>query len=186
MLTFGPSALLTPANGITLARLLATPLLVVLVALRGPAWVPFSVACAIGATDGFDGWLARRQGTTRSGAFLDPLADKVVVLSALGVLAAKGECPWLPVSVIAAREVGMSTYRALAGRRGISLPARVSAKVKTLVQGIAILMALAPPVATHHVVVDVALWVAVVFTVVTGGQYLVDGRRATRVRKATG
>jgi CDP-diacylglycerol--glycerol-3-phosphate 3-phosphatidyltransferase len=178
--TFGPSALLTPANGITVARLLATPALVVMVAVRGPGWVPFFVAFTIGATDGVDGWLARRQGTTRSGAFLDPLADKVVVLSALFVLAAKGEFAWLPVVLVAVREVGMSAYRALAGRRGISIPARTSAKVKTLVQGIAILLALAPPVATHRAVLTVAVWVAVAFTVVTGAQYLLDGRRATR------
>jgi CDP-diacylglycerol--glycerol-3-phosphate 3-phosphatidyltransferase len=184
--TFGESALLTPANGITVARLLATPALVIMVAVRGPGWVPFSVAFAIGATDGVDGWLARRQGTTRSGAFLDPLADKAVVLSAMFVLAAKGEFSWVPVALVAAREVGMSAYRALAGRRGISIPARLSAKVKTLVQGIAILLALAPSVAPHRTVLSVAVWVAVAFTLVTGAQYLADGRRATRARGAGG
>ncbi len=74
----------------------------------------------------------------------------------------------------------MSVYRAVAGRRGISIPARTSAKVKTLVQGIAILLALAPPVATHPTVLSVAVWVAVALTLVTGVQYLVDGRRAAR------
>jgi CDP-diacylglycerol---glycerol-3-phosphate 3-phosphatidyltransferase len=178
--TFGPSALLTPANGITVARLLATPALVVTVALRGAGWIPFTIAFAIGATDGIDGWLARRQGTTRSGAFLDPLADKVVVLSALVVLAAKAFFSWLPVALIALRETSMSTYRALAGRRGVSIPARMSAKFKTLVQGVAILLALAPPVSSHPTVLSVAIWVAVAFTLLTGVQYLVDGRRAAR------
>ena len=81
--TFGPSAIVTPANGITVARLLATPVVVAMVAMHGAGWAPFAVAFTIGATDGVDGWLARRQGTTRSGAFLDPLADKAVVLSLL-------------------------------------------------------------------------------------------------------
>lgn len=178
--TFGPSAIMTPANGITVVRLLATPVVVALVAMHGAGWVPFAVAFTIGATDGVDGWLARRQGTTRSGAFLDPLADKAVVLSLLFVLAAKGEFSWLPVALIAAREVGMSGYRAVAGRRGISIPARTTAKVKTLVQGIAILLALAPSVASHRSVLTVAVWVAVAFTLFTGGQYLLDGRRAAR------
>jgi CDP-diacylglycerol--glycerol-3-phosphate 3-phosphatidyltransferase len=178
--TFGPSALVTPANGITVARLLATPAVVVMVAMGGAGWVAFAVAFTIGASDGVDGWLARRQGTTRSGAFLDPLADKAVVLSLLFVLAAKGEFSWLPVALIAGREVGMSVYRSVAGRRGISIPARTSAKVKTLVQGIAILLGLAPPVVAHPAVLTVAVWVAVAFTVVTGGQYLLDGRRAAR------
>jgi CDP-diacylglycerol---glycerol-3-phosphate 3-phosphatidyltransferase len=181
--TFGPSALMTPANGITLARLLATPVVVVMVAMHGAGWGPFAVAFTIGATDGVDGWLARRQGTTRSGAFLDPLADKAVVLSLLFVLAAKAEFSWVPVGLVAGREVGMSVYRAVAGRRGISIPARTSAKVKTLVQGIAILLALAPPVASHRSVLTVAVWVAVAFTVVTGAQYLVDGRRAARTQR---
>ncbi|HXQ59289.1 MAG TPA: CDP-alcohol phosphatidyltransferase family protein [Acidimicrobiales bacterium] len=182
--TFGPSALLTPANIITMARLLATPVVVIMVAMHGAGWWPFAVAFTIGATDTVDGWLARRQGTTRSGAFLDPLADKAVVLSLLFVLAAKAEFSWVPVVVIAVREVGMSVYRSLAGRRGISIPARTSAKIKTLVQGIAILLALAPPVARHPNVLSVAVWVAVAFTVVTGGQYLFDGRRAARLREA--
>ena len=178
--TFGPSALNTPANAITMARLVATPLLVALIVVHGPGWVPFGVALVIGLTDGVDGWLARRQGTTRSGAFLDPLADNAAVVGALCAVAAQGEVAWLPVAIIAAREVGMSVYRIGVGRHGISIPARVTAKVKTLVQGIAILLCLAPSVAPHHGVLRVAVWVAVAFTVVTGAQYLLDGRRAAR------
>jgi CDP-diacylglycerol--glycerol-3-phosphate 3-phosphatidyltransferase len=150
--------------------------------MHGAGWWPFAVAFVIGATDGIDGWLARRQGTTRSGAFLDPLADKAVVLSLLFVLAAKAEFSWVPVIVIAVREVGMGVYRSVAGRRGISIPARTSAKIKTLVQGIAILLALAPSLARHQSVLSVAIWVTVAFTLVTGAQYLVDGRRAARHR----
>ncbi|HZU79017.1 MAG TPA: CDP-alcohol phosphatidyltransferase family protein [Acidimicrobiales bacterium] len=180
--TFGPSALVTPANAITVARLLATPVIIAMVAVSGPGWAPFAVAFAIGATDGVDGWLARRQGTTRSGAFLDPLADKVAVIGVLCAIAGRGEVPWLPVVLIAVREVGMQLYRTFVGRRGVSIPARSSAKVKTLVQGIAILMCLAPSVAPHHTVLLVALWVAVAFTLVTGVQYLFDGRRAASLR----
>ena len=178
--TFGPSALNTPANAITVARLLATPVLVAMIVVHGPGWAPFGVALAIGLTDGVDGWLARRQGTTRSGAFLDPLADKAGVVGALCASAVKGEVSWLPVAIIAAREVWMSLYRIAVGRHGISIPARSSAKLKTLVQGVAILLCLAPSVAPHHRVLEVAVWVAVVFTVVTGAQYLLDGRRAAQ------
>jgi len=178
--TFGPSALITPANGITLARLLATPVLVAMIIVSGPGWAPFAVALAIGLTDGLDGWLARRQGTTRSGAFLDPLADKAAVVGALCAVAAKGEVSWTPVAIIAAREVWMSVYRSVVGRRGISIPARPSAKIKTLVQGVVTLLCLAPSVAPHHRVLEVGMWIAVLFTVVTGVQYLVDGRHAAR------
>jgi CDP-diacylglycerol---glycerol-3-phosphate 3-phosphatidyltransferase len=178
--SFGPSALATPANAVTLARLAATPVLVVMVALGGAGWAPFVVAFAIGATDGLDGWLARRQGTTRSGAFLDPLADKAAVVGTLAALAARGDIVWAPVLVIAARELLMSLYRAYMGRRGVSVPARRSAKVKTLVQGLTVLVCLAPPLVSHDLVVTIALWVAVALTVLTGLQYLRDGRMTAR------
>lgn len=177
--TFGPSALATPANAVTVGRLLAAPVIVVLVALWGPVWSAFAIVFAVGATDGVDGWLARRQGTTRSGAFLDPLADKACVVGTLAVVAARGEISWIPVVVITARELWMQAHRSRLGRRGISVPARRSAKLKTLVQGVACLLCLAPPLAPHHGVLAAAVWVAAVLTVVTGVQYAVDGRRVT-------
>jgi CDP-diacylglycerol---glycerol-3-phosphate 3-phosphatidyltransferase len=180
--TFGPSALLTPANGITLLRLLATPVVIALIMLWGASWFTFVLGGLLAASDGIDGWLARKQGTTRSGAFLDPLADKVVVLGALFALVAKGIVWWLPVAIIAVREVAMSVYRSVVGRHGISIPARNSAKLKTLMQDIAIGMCLAPPLADHHSLLSAGIWVAAALTVFTGAQYYVDGRRAARER----
>jgi CDP-diacylglycerol--glycerol-3-phosphate 3-phosphatidyltransferase len=178
--TFGPSALLTPANGITVLRLVATPLLIALVMVWGPNWGTFLLWGALSFTDGIDGWVARRQGTTRSGAFLDPLADKVVVLGALVALVAKGIVWWVPVGIIAVREIGMSVYRSVVGRRGVSIPARTTAKVKTVLQDVAIALCLVPPLAHHTVVLATGIWVATAMTVFTGGQYLLDGRRAAR------
>lgn len=175
--TFGPSALLTPANGITVLRLLATPLMIVLIMVRGADWINFVVWGALSLTDGIDGWVARRQGTTRSGAFLDPLADKVVVLGALFALVAKGIVWWLPVVIIAVREVYMSIYRSVVGRKGVSIPARTTAKAKTLLQSVAVALCLVPPLAGHHSVLVGAVWAATILTVFTGGQYYLDGRR---------
>lgn len=183
--TFGPSALMTPANGITLLRLLATPPMIVLIMLWGASWFTFAVGGLLAMSDGIDGWLARRQGTTRSGAFLDPLADKVVVLGALFALVAKGIVWWLPVTIIAVREVAMSIYRSVVGRHGISIPARTTAKAKTLLQDVAIGLCLAPPLATHQGVLSVAIWAAAAMTVFTGGQYYLDGRRAARRRASS-
>lgn len=178
---FGPTALATPANAVTVARLLATPVVIALVAVFGPSWLALAVAVAVAGTDGLDGWLARRHGPTRSGAFIDPLADKVAVIGVLAAVAARGEVPWLPVALIAAREVSMSVYRSVMARRGVSIPARRLAKAKTLVQAIATGLCLVPPLAPHHAVLQVGLWVAVALTVVSGVQYLVDGRRAAAV-----
>jgi CDP-diacylglycerol---glycerol-3-phosphate 3-phosphatidyltransferase len=182
--TFGPSALATPANALTLARLLATPFFVALIVAQGATWLTVVVGAAVGFSDGIDGWVARRQGATRSGAFLDPLADKVVVLSALFALAALGHLPWEPVALIAAREVSMSAYRIWAGRQGVSVPARTSAKVKTLVQDLAIAFCVLPPLAHQHGLQLAGIWTAAALTVGTGVQYLADGRRAFRVAQA--
>ena len=173
--TFGPSALLTPANGITVLRLLATPVVIALIMLWGASWFTFVFGGLLAMSDGIDGWLARKQGTTRSGAFLDPLADKVVVLGALVALVAKGIVWWLPVAIIAIREIAMSVYRSVVGRHGISIPARNSAKLKTLLQDIAIGMCLAPPLAGHESILAAGIWVATGMTVFTGAQYFVDG-----------
>jgi CDP-diacylglycerol--glycerol-3-phosphate 3-phosphatidyltransferase len=183
--TFGPSALLTPANGITGLRLLATPLLIALIMVRGANWVNFVVWGVLSFTDGIDGWVARRQGTTRSGAFLDPLADKVVVLGALFALVAKSIVWWLPVAIIAVREVYITIYRSVVGRKGVSIPARTTAKVKTLFQSVAVALCLVPPLAKHHTVLAVAIWVATILTVFTGGQYYLDGRKSAAVHRHT-
>ncbi len=73
--TFGPSALVTPANAVTVARLLAAPVYVVMLVVWGASWLNVVVGIVLAGSDGLDGYMARRHGTTRSGAFLDPLAD---------------------------------------------------------------------------------------------------------------
>lgn len=183
---FGPTALATPANALTAARLLAAPVFIGLILGEGATWATVAVGVAVAGSDGLDGWVARRQGATRSGAFLDPLADKVVVLGAFFALAAQGRLPWLPVVVISAREAGMSVYRSWAGRRGVSIPARRSAKVKTVVQELAIAACLVPPLADQRSLQLGAVWVAAALTVTSGAQYLSDGRRAIRSPAAPG
>jgi CDP-diacylglycerol--glycerol-3-phosphate 3-phosphatidyltransferase len=178
--TFGPTALATPANAVTVARLLAAPVFVVMIVVWGATWFNLVVGFIVAASDGLDGYIARRQGTTRSGAFLDPLADKAVVLGALITLAVQGTLPWWPVVLITVREVGMQLYRAWAGRRGVSIPARNSAKLKTFVQDLAVGACLAPPLVHHHDVPLTIIWVAAALTIITGVQYLTDGRRAFR------
>ena len=136
---FGPSALATPANGITVTRLLAAPLFVVLLVHDRASWAVFAAWVALAGTDGIDGWLARRHGTTRSGAFLDPLADKFLVLGALCALVAIHRFWWVPVAVIAARELGISLYRSWVARQGVSVLARPLGKAKTLVQDLSLI-----------------------------------------------
>ena len=144
----------------------------------GASWINVVVGFVLAGSDGLDGYMARRHGTTRSGAFLDPLADKAVVLGALITLAAQGHLPWLPVVLITVREVGMQLYRSWVGRRGVSIPARNSAKLKTLVQDIAVGTCIIPPLAHQHGLQVAAIWFACALTLYTGAEYLLDGRRA--------
>ena len=174
---FGPTALATPANAVTIGRVVAMPILVAMIVHGGSSWAAVGFWFVISCTDGLDGWLARRHGTTRSGAFLDPLADKVVVLAAMVALVANGSFSWLPVMLIAAREFGLIAYRTSASRRGVSVPARPSAKLKTVVQDLAVGAALLPLLDDHPGVADTMLWCAVVLTLVTGFQYWLDSRK---------
>ncbi len=172
---FESSALATPANAITVARILATPLILVLIVDLGVSWWSAIVWVAIASTDFLDGWVARRQGTTSSGAFLDPLADKVLVIGALAALVSAGLVPVTPVVVIAGRELLISVYRSLVARHGVSVPARPLAKLKTATQDLAVTLVLVPLLGRHDLWVgrDV-LWVSAGLAVVSGAQYLLD------------
>ena len=175
--TFGPTALATPANLVTVARIAASPVFIWMIVAWGPRWATFWTGFAIAMTDYLDGLLARRHGATRAGAFLDPLADKVLVLGGLAALAWNGQFHAAPVIVIAVRELAISGYRSRAGRKGISVPATQLAKWKTFVQLWAIGFAVMPPLATHaHWIATLTLWVAVGLTVWTGWSYLRSAR----------
>jgi len=178
---YGETALATPANGITILRLALTPVFVALIVTRGATWLTSVVGAVAAFSDGFDGIIARRQGATRSGAFLDPLADKVVVLASMYTLCATHRLPWAPVVLITAREVWMSVYRSRASKRGLSIPARQSAKFKTLVQDLSIAFCVLPPTAHLIGLQLVTIWLAAAITVFTGYEYWRDGRQAATV-----
>ena len=90
-------------------------------------------------TDFYDGHLAKRSGLVSDfGKIMDPIADKVLILSAFGVLANIGMIAWWMFLVIAVREIAVTTSRLLAIRHGQVLAAERAGKVKTVVQIIAI------------------------------------------------
>jgi CDP-diacylglycerol---glycerol-3-phosphate 3-phosphatidyltransferase len=175
---YSDSAIATWANAVTAARVLIAPVLWVMIPGRNGSWPALITWCALSASDFVDGWLARRQGTTRSGAFLDPLADKILVLGAMFILVHLDVFHLLPVAIIATREIAISLYRSVLGARGISVPASRGAKLKTFTQQLAVAFALCPATAEKATWTwTVLLWTAVVLTVVTGVKYLVGARR---------
>lgn len=178
------AGLVTPANAVTIARILLSPLLFIVIleneATLGTSWAAVALGALLALSDILDGKLARRSSTvSRSGAFLDPLADKIVVLGTMVCLVAVDRYYWIPVALIAAREIGISLWRVRFARIGLSVPARRSAKWKTMIQGVALCIAVMPLLENQQGVVDIALWVAVAVTLFSGWQYLRDGVSAT-------
>jgi CDP-diacylglycerol---glycerol-3-phosphate 3-phosphatidyltransferase len=175
---FGPSALATPANLLTVARLVLTVPLLAMIVDTGATWPAAALWIALCLTDGIDGHIARRQGTTRSGAFLDPLADKVLVLGTMAALVANDTFWWFPVTVIAVRELGIQAFRSYWGKKGLAVPATSLAKAKTVTQEVAVGFGLIPFTATDATwMATTVLWAAVALTVVSGVQYVQAGSR---------
>ena len=173
------SAIKTWANLVTVTRVLVAPLMFWLIPdHRNGHWLAFALWFLLCSSDKVDGVLARRHGTTTLGAFLDPLADKILILGAMFTLVSRDVYWIVPVAVIAVREIGISLYRSVLGRHGVSVPARWWAKVKTVVQELAIGAALIPPLKDVEWPADLLLYAGAVLAVVTGVQYVLDGRRA--------
>jgi CDP-diacylglycerol--glycerol-3-phosphate 3-phosphatidyltransferase len=176
---FGESAIATRANAITIARLVLTGPVLLLILVEGASWWTVIGWLVLACTDGLDGWLARRDGTTRSGAFLDPIADKFLVLGGFVALGIRGDFLWIAVALVAAREFGVSAYRSLAGRRGISLPARQLGKWKANVQFVAVGVVLFPLTADATMLQSAVLWFAVAITLLSGLDIVRRGWRET-------
>jgi len=179
--TYGESALLTPANMLTGLRLLVAPVFIYMIIVDRISWWTSLVGFIAALSDYFDGIVARRHGTTTSGAFLDPLADKIIVLGGLYALIVSrthGLSGFIvPSIIITLREIWMSVYRSKASKKGISIPASKLAKWKTFIQDWAIAFCVLPVTAHYTWIGIVTIWVAAAMTVYTGWRYYVDGRK---------
>lgn len=169
---------MTSPNLLTLARA-AAAVPVALLVLRGEPWaaaLALAVFALAALSDLADGALARRQGsTTDLGAFLDPLADKILVTGSLAALALSGVVPAWVVLIVIVREVLVTVRRGTPGARGAGIAVRWAGKAKAVAQDIAIaglLLNLAVPMPLLAMTASLALAVAVVLTIVSGLAYL--------------
>lgn len=177
------------ANVLTVARIVLVPFFAwALLADGGHTVTGRLVATGIfvvaALTDRLDGWLARRSGNiTDLGKLLDPIADKLLVGTALVLLSWLGDLPWWVTVVILVRELGITAMRFFL-LRYVVLPASRGGKLKTVLQSVAIGLYLLPldqlPTVVE-VVAAVAMGAAVLVTVVTGLDYV---RTAVRIRRA--
>jgi CDP-diacylglycerol---glycerol-3-phosphate 3-phosphatidyltransferase len=157
-----------PADQLTIARMVAAPVIVVLYVVDFSGhdyWATGLFAVAM-ATDWFDGRIARRSGRTSAmGSLLDPVADKVLVLAVLIVLVDRAVFAGWMVAAIVAREFLVSGLRLAALERGVVLSARDLGKLKTWTQSVAAIVGgLAAADAWRD---DFAWWALLVALVVT-------------------
>ncbi len=173
---------------LTVGRALSVPFVVLLFVWNfddHALWATGLFAVAM-ATDWFDGRIARRRGRTSPlGSLLDPIADKILVLSVLIVLVGEGVFPGWMVAAIVAREFLVSGLRQAAIERGVVMEARDLGKLKTWSQAIA---AGVGGLALADVWSDDAAWwallVALVLTWVSGLDYARVAPRLLRGRPA--
>jgi CDP-diacylglycerol--glycerol-3-phosphate 3-phosphatidyltransferase len=158
---------------------------VVLLTVDEPAsrWLAFVVFVVGALSDLVDGYLARRHSmTTATGAWLDPLSDKLFVIVPAVALSMLDAFPWWATAVIVLREVAVSILRWRLDQRGVSMPASRAGKAKTFSQVSAVGLSIAPVSSTWDPLVTTIIVVAVVLTIASGLEYLFT----TRHRLETG
>lgn len=143
------------------------------------AWLIYFI---LGMTDILDGHWARKSGRiTPLGAFLDPVADKALIGSAMISLAILGRFPWWIVVVILVREIGITIFRLLVIKDGV-IPASKGGKIKTLMQNFGVSFYMLPIPDALHILRDTFMGVAVALTIWTGIDYIIKWRESLSSR----
>jgi len=186
----GPVSIANVPNLITVARILAAPVFFALLLADngdlGPVRIVAAVLFIVAiASDGIDGHIARSRNLVSDvGIILDPIADKLITSGALICLSILGELWWWVTILIVVREVGITIYRFVALKNRV-IAADKSGKLKTLVQAVAISLALLP---IWLVLGDWFLWVnwvlmgaALALTVYSGIVFIINVGKSTRV-----
>jgi len=182
-----PPSVYNVANALTLARLALIPLFVWAVVESGMAdsqWrmIAAGIFMLASATDFVDGWLARRHGLiTTFGKIADPIADKALTGTALVLLSVVGQLPWWVTGVILVREIGITVLRFWVIRFGI-IAASHGGKIKTGLQILAIFWFLWPFPSPIDAVGPWIMGAALLATVVTGAEYVIQVIAMRRLR----
>ncbi len=167
-------------NVLTLVRILLIPVFVMLLIDPTPdralaAAIVFVVAAV---TDLLDGYVARKTGQiTKLGRLLDPIADKLLVLSALILLVQVDRVSALVAILIIAREVAVTGLRAIAASEGLIMSAEVTGKYKMALQVIAIVLlvlegTVVETIGNLHLAGIVTLYLSLILGYVSGAQYV--------------
>jgi CDP-diacylglycerol---glycerol-3-phosphate 3-phosphatidyltransferase len=180
-------SLYNPANILTVVRIILVPVFVAIVVASGLTGTGQRIAaclvfCLASATDYVDGWIARKWSMVTSfGKIADPIADKALTGTALILLSAYDRLPWWVTVLILAREWGVTALRFWVIRYGVIAASR-GGKLKTVLQIAAIAWYLWPVPSPADAVGPWLMGAALVVTVVTGGDYVVQALRLRRPR----
>lgn len=167
-------------NKLTVLRVLLIPLFVavLMIGFYGHTVVALAIFIIASITDWLDGRLARKNNlVTNFGKFLDPLADKMLVMSALVCMTANDWCDPVAVIVILAREFMVSGLRLVTAGEGVVVAAGIWGKLKTAFTMVAIIGIIVLEMIFDHngalyLVEEILVWISVVLTVISGGIYL--------------
>ena len=167
-------------NSLTLLRIFLVPFLVVVLLTKFSDFVGLGIFVLAAITDFFDGYIARRTGkTTRLGALLDPIADKLLMSAAFISLVELGLARAWMVVIIIGREFAVSGLRSIAAQHGVTIAASPLGKTKTIAQVIAIsLLIVGYELGEFRFIGVVALWVVILFALVSGVDYFLKFARA--------
>lgn len=165
-------------NLLTISRIIVIPAIFLMVYFHSVVWQLIAAVLFIAAsiTDYFDGYLARQRNETSAlGRLLDPIADKLLVASALVVILARHmvvcELSYIPVIVILCREILVSGLREFLREVNVGMPVTRLAKWKTGFQMTALSMMLLKGFFYWGGIGEILLWIAGVLTFITGYQY---------------
>lgn len=167
-------------NKLTILRVIMIPFFIVFMYLNFAAakWIALAIFIAAALTDTLDGQIARRCNlVTNFGKFMDPLADKLLVCSALIVLVDMERIPAWIVIIIIAREFIISGFRLIAAEKGTVIAAGIWGKMKTVVQMVMVCFLIASLGGTViNVIEQVLIYLALALTVISLIDYLVSNR----------
>lgn len=170
-------------NKLTIFRVILIPFFVVLLLFDITAydkWIALAIFIIASLTDFLDGHIARKYNlVTNFGKFMDPLADKLLVCSAMICLVELARIPAWVVIVIIAREFIISGFRLVASDNGVVIAASYWGKFKTTFQILMICLMIAdlPPLA---LVTQIVMWVALALTVISLVDYLIKNKDVMR------
>ena len=171
-------------NALTLFRIFLVPFLVVVLLTKftGREFVGLAIFLVAAITDFFDGWIARRRNqTTRLGALLDPIADKLLMSAAFISLVEMDptHVPAWMVVIIIGREFAVSGLRSIAAQQGVTIAASPLGKGKMVSQVIAIsLLILGYELGQFRIIGTIALWAVMAFALASGVDYFIKFARA--------